>query len=102
MEIREDIWTVIRYRPRPGFEDEFEQALKRLGHTMLENKPYEFTNDFVKLDNGEYAQIARMPNLDATVGGQIDGLEWLDSVDHLLERYENDNRTQAFSGLVLD
>ena len=42
-----------------------------------------------------------MPNLDATVDGQIAGLEWLDSVDHLLERYENDSRTKAFSGLVL-
>ena len=60
-----------------------------------------FLNDFVKLDTGEYVQIARMPNLEATIDGQIAGLEWLDSVDNLLERYENDSRTEAFSGLVL-
>ena len=99
--MREDIWTVIKYKPKAGCEDDFEQALKRLGDMMIENKPYEFINDFVKLDTGEYVQIARMPNLDATIDGQIAGLEWLDSVDHLLDRYENDSRTEAFSGLVL-
>ena len=44
--MREDIWTVIKYKPKPGCEDEFEQALKRLGDMMIENKPYEFINDF--------------------------------------------------------
>ena len=68
---------------------------------MNENKPYEFLNDFIKLDTGEYVQIARMPNVDATLDGQIQGLEWLDSVDHLLERYDDDSRTEAFSGLAL-
>ena len=33
---------------------------------------------------------------------QINGLTWLDSVDHLLERYEDDSRTSAFSGNILD
>jgi hypothetical protein len=42
-----------------------------------------------------------MPNVDATLDGQIQGLEWLDSVDHLLERYDDDSRTEAFSGLAL-
>jgi hypothetical protein len=46
-------------------------------------------------------QIARMPNLDALLDGQVTGLEWLDSVDHLLDRYESDSRTEAFSGFVI-
>ena len=39
-----------------------------------------------------------MPNLDALIDGQVQGLEWLDSVDHLLEKYENESRTESFSG----
>ena len=99
--MREEIWTVIKYKPKLGCEDEFEKALKRLANIMNENKPYEFLNDFIKLDTGEYVQIARMPNVDAVLDGQITGLEWLDSVDHLLERYDDDSRTEAFSGLAI-
>jgi hypothetical protein len=40
--------------------------------------------------------------LDAIVEGQIAGLEWLDSVDHLLEKDEDGSRTQAYSGLEMD
>ena len=38
----------------------------------------------------------------AIVEGQIAGLEWLDSVDHLLEKDEEGSRTQAYSGLEMD
>ena len=34
-------------------------------------------------------------------GDQYSGLEWLDSVDHLLERYPDDSRTEAFSGIKI-
>ena len=98
----EVIWTIIKYKPKEGCEDEFVEALKRLGDIMCANKPYEFLNDFIKLDTGEFAQIARMPNLDALLDGQVIGLTWLDSVDHLLEKYEDDSRTKAFSGFSLD
>ena len=65
---------------------------------MQENKPYDFLNAFIRLETGEFVQIARMPNLDALIDGQVQGLEWLDSVDHLLEKYENESRTESFSG----
>ena len=78
--------------------------LKEKSHIVImsENKPYEFLNDFIRLDTGEFAQIARMPNLDALIDGQVSGLTWLDSVDHLLEKYEDDSRTEAFSGFALE
>ena len=98
----EVIWTIIKYKPKEGCEDEFVEALERLADIMSANKPYEFLNDFIKLDTGEFAQIARMPNLDALIDGQVSGLTWLDSVDHLLEKYEDDSRTMAFSGFSLD
>tara|TARA_B100000427_G_C14974798_1_gene362668 strand:+ start:38 stop:385 length:348 start_codon:yes stop_codon:yes gene_type:complete len=98
--LSEEVWSVIKYKPKEGCEEEFLEALKRLKQMMKDNKNYEHVNDFIKIDNtGEYVQIARMPSIDALVEGQVDGLEWLDSVDHLLERYENDSRTNAFSGI---
>tara|TARA_B100000427_G_C15221409_1_gene469169 strand:+ start:116 stop:424 length:309 start_codon:yes stop_codon:yes gene_type:complete len=93
-----EVWSVIKYKPKEGCGDEFVQELKRLGAMMKENKPYDFLNTFIRLETGEFVQIARMPNLDALIDGQVQGLEWLDSVDHLLEKYENESRTESFSG----
>ena len=98
----EVIWTIIKYKPKEGCEDEFVEALKRLGNIMRKNKAYNYLNDFIRLDTGEFAQIARMPNLDALIDGQVNGLTWLDSVDHLLDRYENESRTEAFSGFAIE
>ena len=98
----EDVWTIIKYKPKEGCEEKFLESLSRLSKSMKENKDYDFVNEFIKIDEtGEYVQIVRNPSIDALIDGQVEGLTWLDSVDHLLERYENDSRTQAFSGIAL-
>ena len=96
-----EVWTVIKYKPKEGCEEDFIKELKRLEESMKKNKEYSFLNTFIRLDTGEIVQIARMPNLDALLDGQVTGLDWLDSVDHLLDRYESDSRTEAFSGFVI-
>jgi hypothetical protein len=45
----EVVWSIIKYKPKEGCEDEFVEALGRLGNMMSENKPYEFLNDFIGL-----------------------------------------------------
>ena len=40
-----------------------------------------------------------MPHLNSLLDGQIEGLEWLASVDHLLENDNGSSRTTAFFGL---
>ena len=97
-----ETWTVIKYKPKDGCEEEFIDALNRLYKMMRDNKDYEYINEFIKIDStGEYVQIGKMPSIDALIDGQVAGLEWLDSVDHLLEKYEGDSRTEAFSGIAL-
>ena len=96
-----EVWTVIKYKPKEGCEEDFIKELKRLEESMKKNKEYSFLNTFIRLETGEFVQIAKMPNLDALSDGQVTGLEWLDSVDHLLDRYESDSRTEAFSGFVI-
>ena len=98
----EEVWTIIKYKPKDGCEEEFLEALARLKKIMNDNKNYEHVNDFIKIDStGEYVQIARMPDIDSLIDGQVEGLEWLDSVDHLLDKYEDGSRTEAFSGITL-
>ena len=97
----DDVWSVIKYKPKDGCEDEFVEALGRLKEIMKDKEGQRVSN-FVRLDTGEIAQITRFDSLDVLIDGQIDGLTWLDSVDHLLEKDEEGSRTQAFSGFQLD
>ena len=97
----EDVWSVIKYKPKDGCEDEFIEALGRLKEVM-KSIDGDRTSNFVRLDTGEIAQINRFNSLDVLIDGQIDGLTWLDSVDHLLEKNEEGSRTDAFSGFELD
>ncbi len=40
-------------------------------------------------------------NLDEVLAGQVAGLEWLDSVSHLLAHY-GESRTDAISEVIID
>ena len=45
-----EIWTVIKYKPKEGCEDEFEEGLKRLGQMIDKSKlGQEFQNKFINL-----------------------------------------------------
>ena len=70
-----EVWTVIKYKPKEGCEEDFIKELKRLEESMKKNKEYSFLNTFIRLETGEFVQIARMPNLDALLDGQVTGLE---------------------------
>ena len=59
-------------------------------------------NTFIKIDNGAYVLIVQMPDLESLLDGQIEGLERVDSVDHLLEYYNDSSRTNARSGFVIE
>ncbi|XAT59820.1 hypothetical protein GN278_02690 [Rhodobacteraceae bacterium Araon29] len=96
----EAVWSIIKYKPKAGCEDEFkENGLTRLAEIM--NKP-DIVWSLIELDTGEIVQISRLPSIDTIVEGQIEGLEWLDTVDHLLEKDAEGSRTQAYSGLEMD
>ena len=93
--MREEVWAVIKYKPKEGCEQEFINALGRLdmSNAML--------NRYIKAYNGEIIQIVQSRNIDEILEGQVAGLEWLDSVSHLLDHY-GESRTDAISGIVID
>ncbi len=90
----EEVWSIIKYMPKEGCEEEFVAALDRLdmSHVM--------SNRYIKAYNGEIVQIVQSRSVDEIVGGQHAGLTWLDSVSHLLEYY-GESRTDAITGILL-
>ena len=94
-----EFWSVIKYKPKEGCEDKFIEALR-----ILKNGPNKGKRGlrFIQLVTGEIAEIVNYESLDKIIELQINGLDWLDSVDYFLERYEDDSRTSAFSGNILD
>ena len=96
----EAIWSIIKYKLKVGCEHEFkEDGLVRLAEIM---KKYSATWSMIELDTGEIVQINRNPNIEATLEGQIEGMERLDSVENLLEKDKEGSRTVSFSSLEMD
>ena len=91
-------WSVIKYKPKQGCEAEFVDGLKRLKE-MFEGKRVQ---NFIQLGSGEFVEIVCYDSMDIMLELQVEGLTWLDSVDRLLERYEEESRTDAFTGNELD
>ena len=91
-------WSVIKYKPKEGCEAEFVDGLKRLKE-MFEGKRVQ---NFIQLGSGEFVEIVCYDSMDIMLELQVQGLTWLDSVDRLLERYEEESRTDAFTGNELD
>ena len=89
-----NIMTVVRYKVKLGFEDEFIKAING----------YNYSNSIlmrlVSVGNEEYLSIMEYDEIDKTGDDEISGVEWLDSIEHMLEFFEN-SRTDACSGLVL-
>jgi hypothetical protein len=81
-----NIVTVVRYKLKSGFEDEFIKAINA----------YNYSNSIlmrlVSIGNDEYLSIMEYD--------EISGVEWLDSIEHMLEFF-GESRTDACSGLVL-
>ena len=81
-----NIMTIVRYKLKSGFEDEFIKAINA----------YNYSNSvlmrLVSISNGEYLSIMEYD--------EISGVEWLDSIEHMLEFFD-ESRTDSCSGLVL-
>ena len=74
-----NIITVVRYKLKSGFEDEFIKAINA----------YNYSNSIlmrlVSIGNDEYLSIMEYDEIDKTGDDEISGVEWLDSIDHMLE-----------------
>ena len=99
----EETLSIIKYKPIEGCADKFEEELQKLYQI---NKESGFANKatvkFTKLDDGSFIQIMICPNMDVLVEEQDEGLAWLDSVDHPLQKDEHGSRTEAVTGFTFN
>jgi len=75
-------WSVIKYKPKAGCEDEFIKNLKPL-KKMLEGRREQA--DYIQLPTGEVCEIVKWSGMEQMMATQIDGLTWLDSVTTYLK-----------------
>ena len=92
-------WSVIKYNPKEGCEDEFLKQCHRI-KSLDENDMH--LSVFLKTTDGQVVQLICKQTLEEILATQDIGLDWLDSVDHLLEKDSQGSRTAAYSGYEVD
>ena len=90
------VWSVVKFKVKSGCEEEFLKA-----HNFTDEHMSHFLSfRSVQIDDRLVAHIAEYESLDKAFEAQDQGLDWLYSVEHLLEYFE-DSRTEAFSGIEI-
>ena len=90
------VWSVVKFKVKSGCEEEFLKA-----HVFTDEHMSHFLSfRAVQIDDCLVAHIAEYESLDKAFEAQDQGLDWLYSVEHLLEYFE-DSRTEAFSGIEI-
>ena len=88
-----NVVSVVKFKVKDGFKDAFLEALKSYDYSNAISSKTLLVGENEVVTNSEYASI------DAIGDDEVTGLEWLDSVTHMLE-YFGESRTQSYSGLV--
>ena len=89
-----NIVTVVKYKLKDGFEDDFIKAIN----------DYDYSNSLsmrlVSIGNNEYLSIMEYDEIDKTSNDEMKGINWLDTVEHMLVFFDK-SRTESCSGIVV-
>ena len=100
IKMSEAVWSVVKFHVKEGCEEEFLAALALRNDTA--KKLYEEIIT-IQIDPNNYLGMVKNTNVDAAVGVQMDGLDWLDSVEHLLVHNDEGSRTEwSLSGFEIN
>ena len=88
-----NVVSVVKFKVKDGFENAFLEALKSYDYSKA------ISSKTLLLGENEIVTISEYTSIDAIGDDEVTGLEWLDSVTHMLE-YFGESRTQSYSGLV--
>ena len=88
-----NVVSVVKFKVKDGFKDPFLEALKSYDYSNA------ISSKVLLVDENEVVTISEYASIDAIGDDEVTGLEWLDSVTHMLE-YSGESRTQSYSGLV--
>ena len=89
-----NIITVVKYKVKDGFEQDFVDAINA----------YNYTNSLwmrlISLPDNEYLSIMEYDEIDKTSNDEVQGINWLDTVEHMLVFFDK-SRTESCSGIVV-
>lgn len=92
--LKMNIITVVKYKVKDGFEQDFVDAINA----------YNYTNSLwmrlISLPDNEYMSIMEYDEIDKTSNDEVQGINWLDTVEHMLVFFDK-SRTESCSGIVV-
>ena len=94
MELRMNIMTVVKYKIKDGFEEDFVNAINAYDYSKS------LSMRLVSLPDNEYLSIMEYDQIDKTSADEETGINWLDTVEHMLVLF-GESRTEACSGIVV-
>ena len=89
-----NIVTIVKYKLKDGYVDDFIKAINDYDYSKA------LSMRLISTGDNEYMSIMEYDEIDKTGDDEISGVDWLDSIEHMLEFF-GDSRTDACSGLVL-
>ena len=89
------VTTVTKFKAKQGSENQLIEALRSFDNSS--SKSWQV----LSLGDNEYAAINTYESIENRTKDVASGLDWLDSINQLIDLYENGSRTEAFSGIVL-
>jgi hypothetical protein len=95
----EETWSIIKFKVKEAHHAEFISSVHKYIDAALEQNLVQSMR-LINVSDNEFAAVVQYANIADTIEIQSLGLEWLDSVTHMLDLYGED-RTSAFSGLVI-
>jgi hypothetical protein len=94
MELRMNIMTVVKYKVKDGFEEDFVNAINAYDYSKS------LSMRLVSLPDNEYLSIMEYDQIDKTSADEETGINWLDKVEHMLVLF-GESRTEACSDIAL-
>jgi len=88
------VTTVTKFKAKKGSENQLIEALRSFDNSS--SKSWQV----LSLGDNEYAAINTYDSIENRTKDVASGLDWLDSINPLIDLYENGSRTEAFSGIV--
>ena len=89
-----NIVTVVKYTVKDGYVDDFIKAINGYDYSKA------LYMRLISISENEFVSIMEYDEIDKTGDDEVDGINWLDTVEHMLEFY-GESRTDSCSGLVL-
>ena len=92
--VKMNVITVVKYKVKDGFEQNFIDAINA----------YDYSNSLsmrmISLSDNEYMSIMDYEEIDKTSADEVSGVNWLDTVEHMLVFF-GESRTESCSGIVV-